>query len=898
MADLEQTGVQLTVEGGESFIRSISDANKALDNLGKSALGLVSDLASGNLGRISSGLLDVRSTANDTSTALRSAAAAGSEIGLATSTASATAVAALGAVAAAAAAVVAAVAGIGVAISRAVDFGSTISQIQNVTGLSAGMAQAVYGAARTAGVPVGSLTNAFASLNARIDQTGARTEAAMGRAATATDNFQRRLERLNQDHAARLAEIEESRVERVAAINERLAEAQQSLNDRLQSLNEDLGRNIEESRRQLGERLAAIEEQHAERIAAINERIASAAQDLADRRADIQQGLTERLAELGRRAQEQIAAEQVSGAKEQEKIQESLQKELYAIEQKYQSKRQSLQEKIADPNTNPILRAFYKTQLGSLKNQEEAEKQSARDRAGAAVVRAREENARVIQAIRDRLAQQTALEEQKAAADQARVERGYQQRLAQLQAQLAREDAEYVRQGDRLRAEQGRREAELRASYQRQVADAQRTYDRQVADAAQAQAKIAAETDKRLAKEQQSYQRSLEDLQTAMDQAAARMASSGGGIAGAIDPVTRALDKLGISAAEWQKLTPDEQFTKLNDAIGTLITDGKTQEALDILQGLFGPQLGAQMLDFFKNAQDLKDLGFTQEQIDNAVKFREGVNKMGLQIDTLVAQIGMEFLPIAQRFLDKLIEFWDEHGPAVVAALKDIATWIENNVVPAVRNIWNWFTTKLLPDLRIFANWINTELIPAFNDVTTALNRDVTAALDGINKLFNDVKTTIENVARTLDSKLAAAVNNARQLWDDFRGGLQRTYDFIVGNIQRALDNLKSWLGNIRLPSFLTPGSPTPFEMGLRGIADALAQVNQLQLPALEASVAARPQEVAASPAQMASRVTTTNNNRALNLSLTVNISGNADKSTVVDGVYQALVRSGHVVVR
>lgn len=75
-----------------------------------------------------------------------------------------------------------------------------------------------------------------------------------------------------------------------------------------------------------------------------------------------------------------------------------------------------------------------------------------------------------------------------------------------------------------------------------------------------------------------------------------------------------------------------------------------------------------------------------------------------------------------------------------------------------------------------------------------------------------------------------------------------------------AVKKVRDWLGRladairgIKLPDWLTPGSPTPFEIGLRGIADALSVITRAQLPRLEsrlgdlalapiqASVAGRP---------------------------------------------------------
>jgi hypothetical protein len=56
----------------------------------------------------------------------------------------------------------------------------------------------------------------------------------------------------------------------------------------------------------------------------------------------------------------------------------------------------------------------------------------------------------------------------------------------------------------------------------------------------------------------------------------------------------------------------------------------------------------------------------------------------------------------------------------------------------------------------------------------------------------------------------------------------------IADKIQALIDKLR----NLKLPDWLDPGSPTPFELGLRGIADAMADLNRTHLPAFSMQLA------------------------------------------------------------
>ncbi len=62
----------------------------------------------------------------------------------------------------------------------------------------------------------------------------------------------------------------------------------------------------------------------------------------------------------------------------------------------------------------------------------------------------------------------------------------------------------------------------------------------------------------------------------------------------------------------------------------------------------------------------------------------------------------------------------------------------------------------------------------------------------------------------------------------------------IPGLVSVALDaamRMTSALSGIKLPSWLTPGSPTPFEVGLRGISSAMSDLSGLHLPHFSAQI-------------------------------------------------------------
>jgi len=53
---------------------------------------------------------------------------------------------------------------------------------------------------------------------------------------------------------------------------------------------------------------------------------------------------------------------------------------------------------------------------------------------------------------------------------------------------------------------------------------------------------------------------------------------------------------------------------------------------------------------------------------------------------------------------------------------------------------------------------------------------------------------------------------------------LGRTIDKVAGWVGRLADKIR----NLKLPDWMTPGSPMPWEIGLRGVAKALKEVDRL----------------------------------------------------------------------
>ncbi len=77
--------------------------------------------------------------------------------------------------------------------------------------------------------------------------------------------------------------------------------------------------------------------------------------------------------------------------------------------------------------------------------------------------------------------------------------------------------------------------------------------------------------------------------------------------------------------------------------------------------------------------------------------------------------------------------------------------------------------------------------------------------------------------------------------WGNFFSGIGRGLHSAIDDAVEWLHNLQSALDDLKLPDWLTPGSPTPWEIGLLGIGGALEGLANTHLPALNAQLRLQP---------------------------------------------------------
>jgi len=147
---------------------------------------------------------------------------------------------------------------------------------------------------------------------------------------------------------------------------------------------------------------------------------------------------------------------------------------------------------------------------------------------------------------------------------------------------------------------------------------------------------------------------------------------------------------------------------------------------------------------------------------------------------------------VSTKLVPALEDFAEWVTGTVIPAITDMSTWVSGTLVPALTDMWEWFEINILPAIVAVADVISAVLVKAFEALTGLWEKTIQPALEGLWIWFNDLLEPIDGVA----------------------GAIERVKDW--------LGELATKIRNLKLPDWMTPGSPTPFEKGLRGMAAAL----------------------------------------------------------------------------
>jgi phage-related protein len=184
-----------------------------------------------------------------------------------------------------------------------------------------------------------------------------------------------------------------------------------------------------------------------------------------------------------------------------------------------------------------------------------------------------------------------------------------------------------------------------------------------------------------------------------------------------------------------------------------------------------------------------------------------------------------------------LAEVWSFLQGKVFPVLSDLADVYIAAAIIEVKALATLWTSTLQPALSAVWSFISGTLIPIFKalfEVEFAIAAKVVEALAGLwqkvlwpalKSVGDYINTTVSPAFKSIGDYLSATfgpiLTSVTKWLGDITGGfngVSGAVDFVVGKLHEFADGVS----NLKLPSWLTPGSPTPWEIALYGIGKAL----------------------------------------------------------------------------
>jgi len=167
-----------------------------------------------------------------------------------------------------------------------------------------------------------------------------------------------------------------------------------------------------------------------------------------------------------------------------------------------------------------------------------------------------------------------------------------------------------------------------------------------------------------------------------------------------------------------------------------------------------------------------------------------------------------------------------------------LSDFMSNPLATSIRLIDGLVKLLLLPFTLLWV-FLKTLFTPAFEYISNHFNNVLVPAFFMVRDKVAEVRTAFETVQKFIDGAFKTALENLNKRLEPIRNGFQN----IANAVRGVFDEIKKLIGllpQLKLPEKFTPGSPTPAELGFRGIADALATVNA-QMGALQANMPTGP---------------------------------------------------------
>lgn len=295
------------------------------------------------------------------------------------------------------------------------------------------------------------------------------------------------------------------------------------------------------------------------------------------------------------------------------------------------------------------------------------------------------------------------------------------------------------------------------------------------------------------------------------------------GLKGEFNPLEQFGVKLNAAAIEAKALEMG-----LADATGAINDSAKATAALALI--------------YDQTAKVQGDFINTSNGVANSTRIAKA------EMENLSAQFGNELIPLTTDLLKQLLPILknlNEMDPATKKTILNFAGVVAvagpllvalGAIVNAIGSLITFFGAggAAATAFASVSTFLSGTVLPALTAVISAVGLPVIALVAAFGLLVFVIKNFGEDALNTMvmvRDIIASAIQKAIWWLQSLGGAFAKIGNAIQGVMNWVL-KLQNKLLGLRLPDWLTPGSPTPFETGLWGIQDALKSISRTSLPA------------------------------------------------------------------
>jgi tape measure domain-containing protein len=207
---------------------------------------------------------------------------------------------------------------------------------------------------------------------------------------------------------------------------------------------------------------------------------------------------------------------------------------------------------------------------------------------------------------------------------------------------------------------------------------------------------------------------------------------------------------------------------------------------------------------------------------------------------------------------DILTAVWNFIQP-IFAGIFD---WLKVNIPAAITAVVEFWNNQLLPALKNFWKWVQDNLFPLFESIGNFLSAVWTLAITAakgaweslqkvLDKFWKETlvpfyETSLKPLLEILGEALTPVIEVLKEVWEDLTAAakelwknvfvpfyndillpLWNTFLDITNVVKDATKQFNDWataIGKLKLPDWLTPGSPTPLQRGLQGLLGVISK--------------------------------------------------------------------------